>query len=141
MVAEAIGHNEQMKQDLEAIIASDPKSTNALNALGYALVEHGGDIDKAEGYLLRALALDPQSYYIIDSVGWLYYRRGEYAKAIEYLNRAYNLGKDAEVAAHLGEVLWVIGDYEGAKDIWDRALKDAPGHKALLGVVERFSAQ
>ncbi len=141
MAAEATGHNEQMKQDLEAIIASDPKSTNALNALGYALVEHGGDIDKAEGYLLRALALDPQSYYIIDSVGWLYYRRGEYAKAIEYLNRAYNLGKDAEVAAHLGEVLWVIGDYEGAKDIWNRALKDAPGHKALLGVVERFSAQ
>ncbi len=139
MVAEEIGRKEQMQQDLEAIIASDPKSTNALNALGYALVEHGGDIDKAEGYLLRALALDPQSYYIIDSIGWLYYRRGEYAKAVEYLNRAYELGKDAEVAAHLGEVLWVTGDYEGAKAIWGQALKEAPGHKALLGVVERFS--
>lgn len=141
MVAEKVGYKKQMKQDLEAIIASDPKNTHALNALGYALVEQGGDLDKAEGYLLRALELDPQSYYIIDSVGWLYYRRGEYTKAVEYLNRAYELGKDAEVAAHLGEVLWVVGDYESAKSIWGQALKNAPEHKALLEVVERFLAR
>ncbi len=141
MAAEKIGYEKQMNQDLEAIIASNPKNTHALNALGYALVEQGGDLDKAEGYLLRALVLDPQSYYIIDSVGWLYYRRGEYAKAVEYLSRAYELGKDAEVAAHLGEVLWVIGDHEGAKSIWDQALSDTPEHKVLLGVIERFSSR
>ena len=141
MVAEKAGYKEQMKQDLEAIIASNPKNTHALNALGYALVEQGRDLEKAKDYLLRALALDPQSYYIIDSVGWLYYRLGEYEKAVKYLRRAYELGEDAEVAAHLGEVLWVTGEHEGAKFIWDQALKNAPEHKALLGVVERFLGQ
>ncbi len=139
MVAEKAGHKEQMKQDLEEIIASNPKDIHALNALGYALIEQGGDLYEAEEYLLRALKLDPKSYYIIDSVGWLYFHLGEYEKAEEYLRRAYGLEKDAEVAAHLGEVLWVTGDYKGAKAIWEQALKDAPEHKVLLGIVERFS--
>ncbi len=141
MALEKLGEEDQMREDLRTIIADDPENSDALNALGYAILVQNGDLDEAKGYLMKALELNPHSYYIIDSVGWLYYRLGEYDKSIEYLRRAYELGGDSEVAAHLGEVLWASGDYDGARDVWNRALKNTPGHEVLLGVVERFSVR
>jgi tetratricopeptide (TPR) repeat protein len=78
---------------------------------------------------------------ILDSMGWAYYRLGKYSKAIKFLRKALATLKDPEIAAHLGEVLWVSGDHEQARDVWNAARRDSPSHKMLLDVIKRFTDQ
>lgn len=73
-------------------------------------------------------------------MGWVLYRQGQYSEAVTYLNRAYALFPDPEVAAHLGEVLWVSGKTDKARDIWQAALREAPDHEILLATIRRFDA-
>ncbi len=86
----------------------------------------------------KALALEPEEPAILDSMGWVLYRKGEYEEALEYLNKAFERFPDPEVAAHLGEVLWVTGDTEAALAIWRAALDEDPEHKILLSTLERL---
>ena len=90
-------------------------------------------------YIQKAYKLQPEDPAIIDSLGWGHYRSGNYAEALKYLRMAFEKLKDAEVAAHLGEVLWVMGEKDSARHIWDEALRDTPSHKALLDVINRFT--
>ncbi|MGR9092419.1 MAG: tetratricopeptide repeat protein, partial [Gammaproteobacteria bacterium] len=83
--------------------------------------------------------IDPEDFYILDSMGWVLYRLGRLDEAVDYLNRARNIRDDPEVAAHLGEVLWVMGDKAAARDVWDSALKDKPDDQRLLDVIERLN--
>ena len=128
--------------DLRAILAKDPDNATALNALGYTLANVTERHDEAYGLIRRALSLEPDNPAIIDSLGWVYYRMGEYDKALEYLRKAYDAYPDPEVAAHLGEVLWVLGERDEARQIWQGALDKAGDNRAvILDTVERLTGR
>jgi len=138
MLAERMDRIDQLERDLRAILAREPDNADALNALGYTLADRTERLEEAYALIERALALEPDNYYIIDSMGWVMYRMGRYPEALRYLRRARELSDDAEIAAHLGEVLWVTGQREEARRLWNTALDSQPDHKALREVIERF---
>lgn len=127
-----------MEADLRAILARDPNNATALNALGYTLADQTDRFDEAYKLIARALELDPDEPAILDSMGWVLYRQGEFERAIEYLTRAYANFPDPEVAAHLGEVLWMKGDTEEALQIWRGALLKDPDHPVLQETLQRL---
>ena len=130
-----------METDLRAILARDPNNATALNALGYTLADQTDRYDEAHKLIARALELDPEEPAILDSMGWVLYRLGDIEGALAYLTRAYALFPDPEVAAHLGEVLWVSGDTEEAKKIWQGALLKDPQHSVLHSTLERLGVE
>jgi len=138
LVAEKLDLVSVAEADLRAILKQDPKNANALNALGFMLADRGQRLDEAQTLLREAMALKPDDPFIIDSYGWLQYRLGNSAEAIKYLRRALELRSDAEISAHLGEVLWVTGERREAESVWNRALKDTPDHETLNGVIKKF---
>jgi len=138
LVAEKIGHLDVSIQDLQLILKNEPDNIEGLNALGYTLVDKTSRLQEGLGYIEKALAAKPGDPAIMDSMGWAHYRLGEYTKALEYLRRAYAKMPDPEIASHLGEVLWVSGDQATARKIWDEALQQAPKHKLLRNVMQRF---
>jgi len=138
LVAEKLDLVGVAENDLRAILKQDPKNANALNALGFMLADRGQRLNEAQTLLREAMALKPDDPFIIDSYGWLQYRLGNSAEAIKYLRRALELRSDAEISAHLGEVLWVTGERREAESVWNRALKDTPDHEVLLGVIKKF---
>jgi Tfp pilus assembly protein PilF len=138
LVAEKLNLVEVAERDLRAILKQDPKNANALNALGYTLADRGVHLDEAQTLLREAMLLKPDDPFILDSYGWLLYRLGNHSEAVKYLRRAIELRSDADISAHLGEVLWVTGDRREAESVWDRALKDTPDNEALIGVINKF---
>jgi tetratricopeptide (TPR) repeat protein len=86
----------------------------------------------------KALSLTPDDAFIIDSVGWLQFRLGDLEKALGYLQRAFAARPDAEIAAHLGEVLWAMGRHDDANRIWDEAVSKAPTNEVLLNTIKRL---
>ncbi len=127
-----------MESDLRNIIERDPDNATALNALGYTLANRTERYDEAYDLISRALELQPDEPAILDSMGWILYRKGDYTEALDYLSRAYAVFPDPEVAAHLGEVLWMSGDTEGATRIWQGALLKDPDHKVLVSTLKRL---
>ena len=127
-----------MEADLRAILARDPNNATALNALGYTLADQTDRVDEAYALISRALALDPKEPAILDSMGWVLFRKGEMEQSIRYLTQAYAAFPDAEVAAHLGEVLWANGDTDKARQIWQGALFKAPNHPILRATLQRL---
>lgn len=128
------------EQDLRTILKQDPDNTAALNALGYILTDKTDRFEEARELLIKAYTLNPDDPAIIDSVGWLHYRTGNYPEALIYLRRAYMAYPDAEIAAHLGEVLWVIGEKDEARQIWEDALKLTPGSEVITSTMQRLKA-
>ena len=139
MLAEKINRFDILETDLISIIGEDPDNATALNALGYTLADRGERLDEAYDYIKRAYELSPGDFYILDSMGWVLYRLGRLDEAIDFLQRAFDLRNDPEVAAHLGEVHWIMGNKQAAKAVWETALKDTPADDRLLKVIERFS--
>ncbi|MFA5665071.1 tetratricopeptide repeat protein [Castellaniella sp.] len=123
---------------MRRIIELDPDNANAFNSLGYTLVEQNRDLDEARDLLERALDLDPDSPFILDSVGWYLYRIEDYQGALEYLHRSYAQMPAADVAAHLGEVLWLLGRQDEARDVWSGALRREPDSPAILDTLKRL---
>ena len=138
MLAEQLGDLALMESDLRDIIQREPDNATALNALGYTLANKTERYGEAYELITRALALQPDEPAILDSMGWVLYRMGRYDEALEYLTRAYNEFPDPEVAAHLGEVLWVSGNTEAATSVWQGALVRDPQHKVLRETLERL---
>jgi tetratricopeptide (TPR) repeat protein len=138
MLGEQLGNLNLAEQDLRKIINLEPDNATALNALGYTLANRTDRYEEAATLISRALALDPQEPAIMDSMGWVNYRLGDYASALEYLRQAYRAFPDPEVAAHLGEVLWSSGDQEAARTLWSQALEKNPDHAVLLETMQRF---
>jgi len=138
LLAERLDRLDIMEDDLRRILRRAPDNVEALNALGYTLADRTTRYEEALGYIQRALELQPDSFFILDSMGWVQYRMGNHQEAVKYLQRAIAIQWDSEIAAHLGEVLWVIGDQKGAREIWNSALEKAPGDKILLDVIKRF---
>lgn len=138
LIAEKLDRLDVLERDLRIIIAADPKNGQALNALGYTLADRTDRYQEALGYIEQALALLPDDAAVLDSMGWVQYRLGNNAKALEYLRRAYQANPDAEIAAHLSEVLWVSGQHEEAKRIWREAQTKNPASVHLRKLKERF---
>ena len=138
LVAERLDMLPLLESDLRAILARDPKNANALNALGYTLADRTDRLAEAQTLLSEALEQKPDDPFVLDSVGWLQYRQGNNAEAIKYLKRALAIRSDADIAAHLGEVLWVTGDRNEAESVWTRALRDTPDNEALRAVIKKF---
>ena len=138
LMAEKLHMLEVTEHDLREILKKDPKNVNALNALGYTLTDRTNRYDEAHELLQQAMELKPDDAFIMDSMGWLQYRRGNSAEAVKYLRRALDIRNDAEIAAHLGEVLWVTGDRHEAESVWNRALRETPDSESLNGVIKKF---
>lgn len=138
LVAEKLDKLDLHEQDLRKILSKEPKNAHALNALGYTLADRTQRLDEALRLLEQALAIKPDDAFIMDSMGWVKYRLGQHDEAVKYLRAALDRRPDAEISAHLGEVLWVMGDRAGAESVWMRALRDAPDSEVLLGVIKKF---
>jgi Flp pilus assembly protein TadD len=137
-MAERIGKPEIMEADLKKILAKNPDNAEALNALGYTLIDKTKRYAEAERYLKRALELAPDEAVIMDSYGWLQFKLGNMAKALDYLQRAYTKQQENEIAAHLAEVLWVSGRKDEAKKLYKKAIKNAPEDEYLLDFKHRI---
>ncbi len=122
---------------MREVLARRPEDPTVLNSLGYTLVDRTRRT--AEGYELvrRALEAKPDSYAIMDSVGWALFRLDRRQEALEYLDRAWERSRDPEVAAHLGEVLWAEGRPDEAREIWHMGLERGPDNRTLRRTIER----
>jgi tetratricopeptide (TPR) repeat protein len=138
MLAEKMDLIIVLERDLRTILASEPNNADALNALGYTLADRTDRYDEAYELIKRAYELKPNDHYVVDSMGWVLYRMGRHQESLVHLRRAMELNGDPEIAAHLGEVLWMTGNEDAAREIWDTALKDAPDDAKLLDVKKRF---
>ncbi len=138
MVADVLNRLDVVEQDLLAILEQQPDHVEALNALGYILADRTDRYEEAERYIERALELRPDAAHILDSYGWVKYRQGQFDAAVSYLRQALERTFDPEIAAHLGEVLWVKGDRDGARTIWDEALKKQPQNKIIMDIRQRL---
>ena len=138
LMAERVNKPEIVEADLKKILATDPDNVEALNALGYTLLNNPGRYAEAEKYLQRALRLEPDAAVIIDSYGWLQFKLGNKEKALDYLQKAYEKQPENEIAAHLAEVLWALDKKDEAKKIFNKAIKDAPDDEYLLDFQRRI---
>ncbi len=135
---ESIDRVDDAIRELRAILETDPKDPVALNALGYTLADRTDRTREAYRYIKKALALAPDNAAIVDSMGWVQYKRGRLSSARDHLERAYSMAQDPEIAAHLGEVLWVMGETVEARRVWDEALVENPESEVLIDTINRF---
>lgn len=138
LMAERVGKLDVLEADLQKILAKQPDDAEALNALGYSLLEKPGRYADAEKYLQHAIRLKPEEAVIIDSYGWLQFKLGNHEQALLYLQRAYAKQQEGEIAAHLAEVLWVLGRKTEAKKLFAEALKKNPENEYLLDFQQRI---
>jgi tetratricopeptide (TPR) repeat protein len=138
MLAEKLERMDLLEANLKKLISLQPDHAHAYNALGYSLADRNLRLPEAQGLLEKALQLAPDDPFIIDSMGWLMYRMGKQQQALEFLRKAYTARPDPEIAAHLGEVLWVAGEQREAEKIWLEAAKKTPGNDALNSTIKRF---
>lgn len=138
MLAEKVLRFDVMEQQLRKLITIKPDFAQAYNALGYTLADRNERLEEAESLIEKALTLSPDDHYILDSMGWVQYRRGMLDEAADYLRRAYSEKTDPEIAAHLGEVLWQQGKRDEAVRTWDEALRAHPDNEVLLNTTKKF---
>ena len=138
MAAERVQQFTVLETQLRKLIKIKPDFAQAYNALGYSFTERNIKLEEANKLIAKALELSPNDHYIMDSMGWVQYRLGNLDKAFECLNKAYNLQNDAEIAAHLGEVLWKQGKEDEASKIWADTLKVSPDNDLLLKTIKKF---
>jgi len=138
LVAERIGRIDILEQDILEILKTEPNNAHALNVLGFTLADQTDRYQEAHAYLKRAIEIRPEDAAIIDSLGWVNYRLGNYDEAIRLLRRALSRFDDSEIAAHLGEVLWVSGAQGEARNVWQRALRKVPDDPLLQRTMHRF---
>lgn len=141
MLAERVNRIEVMEARLRRVIELEPEHAHAHNALGYSLADRNMRLDEAEALIARAHELSPDDAFILDSLGWVRFRRGDAAGALEHLERAYTIRQDAEIAAHLGEVLWALDRREDANRIFDEARRAHPDNSLLADTVRRLRGQ
>ncbi len=138
LLAERMDRLDQAEADLRLILENEPEHAHALNALGYTLVDRTERYEEGLRYIKRAYRMLPNDPAILDSMGWAYYRLERLEEAEDYLRRAYQIQPDAEIGAHLGEVLWVQGREEAARAIWREASELDAAHPVLLETIERL---
>ncbi len=128
-----------VEEDLRAILAIDGSNATALNALGYTMLNLTDRYQEAQKLIEQAYALEPDNPAILDSLGWAYFRQGEMEKALSHLQQAFESFPEAEVAAHLGEVLWLLGKTAEATAVWQKGLEANPDDKTLVDTLNRLA--
>ena len=138
LTAEKIERLDILESNLRKVIQVKPDHAHAYNALGYSLADRNERLGEARKLIERALEISPEDFYIIDSMGWVLYRMGDLQGAAEHLRRAWRGRPDGEIGAHLGEVLWVMGERTEAERIWREALQASPENETLHKTIKRL---
>ena len=138
LTAEKLERFDLLETHLRKLIQVKPDHAHAYNALGYSFAERNLRLPEARKLIEKALEISPEDYFIIDSLGWVLYREGDLKGAARELRRAYGGRPDAEIGAHLGEVLWMLGEREEARRIWDESLKAGPDNETLQKTIKRL---
>jgi Flp pilus assembly protein TadD len=138
LTAEKLEKFDILERNLRKLIEVRPEHAHAYNALGYSFAERNMRLDEARKLIEKAIELAPEDYFIQDSLGWVQYREGNLKGAAETLRRAWGGRPDAEIGAHLGEVLWVLGERNEANRIWQESLKSAPDNETVLKTIKRL---
>ncbi|VVD68148.1 tetratricopeptide repeat protein [Pandoraea communis] len=139
MVAELSKHYDVMEKAMRRVMTSQPENAQAYNALGYSLTERNTRLPEALKLLQKAASLAPEDPYIMDSLGWVKYRLGDKQQALDLLRRAYGIQAQAEIGAHLGEVLWESGQQDEARKTWREALKLDGDDDTLRSTMKRYN--
>jgi len=139
MVAEKLNRIDEVESRLKRVIELKPDNAQALNALGYTLVDRTKRAEEGMKLIEKAHALAPEDPFILDSMGWGNYRLGKLEESEKFLRRALAERPDPEIAAHLGEVLWAKGERASARDVWQAQLKETPDNPVLLETVHRLA--
>lgn len=129
------------EKDFKKVLELVPENAAALNALGYTLADATDRYQEAYEYIKQAYALTPDDPAVIDSMGWVAYRMGNYEEALQYLRQAMAALPDHEIAAHLGEVLWVTGKHQEATEIWRKGLELNPESEIIHQTMHRLEAK
>lgn len=138
MLAEKLNQLDEMEKLLRQVIAQNPSYYNAYNALGFSLADRNMRLPEAKQLIIKALTFAPNDPFITDSLGWVEYRTGNLGSALSYLQKAYKDRADAEIAAHLGEVLWKMKREDEAVKIWREGLNIAPNNETLQETLQRL---
>ncbi len=138
MMADKLGNLDEMEQLLRQAIAIKPDYHHAYNALGYSLADRNMRLPEARQLILKALEFAPADPFISDSLAWVEFRSGNFQEALRILQKAYKDRPDAEIAAHLGEVLWTMGQQEEAKTIWREGKSLNDSNETLLETLRRL---
>jgi len=138
MMAEKLNRVEEMEKLLRVVISKDPSHFNAYNALGFSLADRNIRLKEAKELIVKALTLAPGDPFITDSLGWVEFRLGNTTQALALLEKAFKDRADAEIAAHLGEVLWQLKRESEAIAIWRQGLEIAPTNETLQQTLRRF---
>lgn len=138
--AERLSQYQVMEDTLNRVIKLKPDFAAAYNALGYSYADRNIKLMEAKHLIETATRLSPEDHYIMDSLGWVYYRLGDMGNATEQLRRAYAIQQDPEIAAHLAEVLWKQGKREEAQQILDQALSANPDNEVLASTAQKLKS-
>jgi tetratricopeptide (TPR) repeat protein len=138
MLADKLGRPDEMERILRALMARKPNYHHAHNALGYALADRNTRLDEAKALILKALEMAPGDPFITDSLGWVEYRLGNLPLAAQLLRQAFEKRADVEIAVHLGEVLWAMGDREAAKSVFQQAKGMQADNAVLVETLKRL---
>ena len=139
MLAEKLGHTVEMERLLRSIIQAQPDNYNALNALGYSLADRNERLPEAKALIDKALSLAPDDAFITDSLGWVLFRMGQVNEAAALLKKAFGIRQDVEIAVHLGEVLWILGNKDAAIGYFKQAQTLQPGNELLKSTLLRLN--
>ena len=138
LLADKLHKYDLMEKLLREAIKIKPDYAVAYNALGYSYADRNINLEDAKKYIEVALSIAPNNHYILDSMGWLYYRLGKLDSALSFIQKAYDIQSDPEIAAHLGEILWVQGKKKEAEDIWQLSLQSFPDNEILKEILKRL---
>jgi tetratricopeptide (TPR) repeat protein len=138
LTAEKLNRMDLLETNLRELIQIKPDHAHAYNALGYSLADRNERLPEARKLIEKALELAPEDYYIMDSLGWVLYRMGDLKGAAQQLRRAWKGRPDGEIGAHLGEVLWVLGERAEAEGVWRDALEASPDSDTLKKTIQRL---
>jgi tetratricopeptide (TPR) repeat protein len=141
MAAERVNRIDLMERSMKQVIALKPDHAHAHNALGYTWADRNMRLDEARALITRAVELSPDDGHILDSMGWVLFRLQDLQGALVWLNKAWGLSPDAEIGAHLGEVLWALGQRKQAQEIWRQARTRDPDNKVLASTLARLGAR
>jgi outer membrane biogenesis lipoprotein LolB/tetratricopeptide (TPR) repeat protein len=138
MSAEKSGHIDVMEKTLREILRKNPNNVNSLNALGYGLADRNQNLPEAFKLISKAHQLSPKDGFILDSLGWVNFRMGKNALALEQLQQAFSIKPEADIAAHIGEVLWVMNRPTEAEDMWRKGQQLDANNPTLKETIKRL---
>ena len=139
LIQDKSGKTKESVRNFESLLKERPEDASLLNALGYSLADRNQKLPRAETLIRKALEASPDNPAFLDSLGWVRFRRGDIPGALPYLERAYRIFPDPEIASHWGELLWVSGKQSEARALWARTLARSPDSKPLRSTIERLT--